>query len=232
LQIPIAGVAVEDEEMENKFLKSISASNYFNAAPKLMIIIEIVFTIGLVITLSLKIRTLEINWLYYEFVFVSCFLLCCYTIIYLKLRYRHTLTLHRFWQELSTSDITSLRRANFQTLIYFAYICQFIVISIFFQFFTYYMINQEGPNDIRTLDLVTILIYYPSNFVMLLGMAKSIKRAMRTLARQKHISRKLSVSYPLTNNLLAEDRNHNQNLANSAEIIYLHNKLSKRISKI
>jgi hypothetical protein len=141
LQIPIAGVAVEDEEMENKFLKSISASNYFNAAPKLMIIIEIVFTIGLVITISLKIRTLEIYWLYYEFVFVSCFLLCCYTIIYLKLKYRHTLTLHRFWQELSTSDITSLRRANFQTLIYFAYICQFIVISIFFQFFTYYMIN-------------------------------------------------------------------------------------------
>lgn len=153
----------------------------------------------------MQIRTLEIYWLYYEFIFVSTFLLCCYTIIYLKLRYRHTLTLHRFWQELSTSDITSLRRANFQTLIYFAYICQFIVFSIFYHFFTYYLINQEGPNDIRTLDLVTILIYYPSNFVMLLGMAKSIKRAMRTLARQKHISRKLSVSRPPTSILMAED---------------------------
>ena len=91
------------------------------------------------------------------------------------------------------------------------------------------MINQEGPNDIRTLDLVTIFLYYPSNFIMLLGMAQSIKRAMRTLARQMHISRKLTLSRPLTSNLLAEDKD---NIANSCEIIYLHNKLSKRISKI
>ena len=93
------------------------------------------------------------------------------------------------------------------------------------------MINQEGPNDIRTIDLVTIIIYYPSNIVMLLGMAKSINRAMRTLARQRHISRKLSVSRPPTSILLAEDQ-FTHNIVSSAEIIYLHNKLSKRISKI
>ena len=44
--------------MENKFLKSISASNYFNAAPKLMIVIEILFSLALVITLILKISIL------------------------------------------------------------------------------------------------------------------------------------------------------------------------------
>lgn len=63
------------------------------------------------------------------------------------------------------------------------------------------MIRKEGPNDIRTLDLVTILVYYPSNLVMLLGMAQSIKRAMRTLARQMHISRKITLSKELSSKL-------------------------------
>ena len=58
MQIPIAGMAVEDEENENKFLKSIAASNYFNAAPRLMIVVEILFTVALVVTLSLEITSL------------------------------------------------------------------------------------------------------------------------------------------------------------------------------
>jgi len=62
-------------------------------------------------------------WLFYEYVIVALYIIGSYTIIYLKLKYRHNLTIHRFWQELSTSDMTSLRRANFQTLMYFAYIC-------------------------------------------------------------------------------------------------------------
>ena len=51
-------MAVEDEENENKFLKSIAASNYFNAAPRLMIVVEILFTVALVVTLSLEITSL------------------------------------------------------------------------------------------------------------------------------------------------------------------------------
>jgi len=48
-------VAVEDEEIEkeNKFMQSISASNYFNAVPKIMIFIEISITIAMIVTLSL-----------------------------------------------------------------------------------------------------------------------------------------------------------------------------------
>jgi hypothetical protein len=200
LQIPVPGVAIEGEEIENKFLKSISASNYFNAVPKIMIFIEISFTIAMIITLSLQMTKLNLYWFLYEFVVVSLYIVVSYTIIYLKLKYRHNLTIHRFYLELSSSDMTSLRRANFQTLIYFTYICQYILIGSFYQFYTTYERNyQDGPNDIRTLDLLTILLLYPSNLIMLLGMSESIKRAMRTLARNMHITRKIATaSRPLT----------------------------------
>ena len=74
------------------------------------------------------------------------------------------------------------------------------MIGAFYQFYTTYEKNyQDGPNDIRTLDLLTILLLYPSNLIMLLGMSESIKRAMRTLARNMHITRKIAtVSRPLT----------------------------------
>ena len=163
--------------------------------------------------------------MYYEFVFMSIFIISSYTIIYKKLKFRHKLTLHRFWEQLSTQDISSLRRANFQTLIYFCYLCQYIVIDALYQFFTDYMIKQEGPNDIRTLDLVTILVYYPSNLIMLLGMAKSIKRAMRTLARQMHISRKITLSKDLSSKL------SNLDIYEDITVKIAKNHLSKKLLK-
>lgn len=94
------------------------------------------------------------------------------------------MTLHRFWSVLSTADITSLTQANRQTFIYFAYISQYIIISSVYNLTTNLLLDRSNQGSFRTLDLLSILLYQPSQVFMLLGMIKSLRRAR--IAYAKH----------------------------------------------
>jgi hypothetical protein len=77
-----------------------------------------------------------------------------------------------------------LTKANRQTFIYFAYISQYIIISSFYNLYTNFLLERSNQGTFRTLDLLTILLYQPSQVFMLLGMINSLRRAR--LSYSKH----------------------------------------------
>ncbi len=77
-----------------------------------MIIADIAIIIVMTVLMSLELEYTYDYWLIYEFCFVMFFEVYSYTDIYLKLRNRHKFTLHRFWDVLSTKEISSLTDAN------------------------------------------------------------------------------------------------------------------------
>ena len=149
---------------------------------------EFLVTTVMIFLLSLRVQYAFLFWLIYEFVLISSLIVASYVDTYLKLKSRHKLTLLRFWSVLSTADITSLSEANHQTLIYFAYICQYLVIGSFYNIFANVLYDEQKSENLRSTNLVTILLYQPSNLIMLLGMVKSIRRARITLTKHQRLS--------------------------------------------